>query len=377
MTPGISAERLLGDLAELARIGSRPDGGVDRVAGSEADVRARHWLAERMREAGLEASLDEVNNVFGHPPGRGPWLLLGSHTDTVPAGGRLDGSYGVVAALEVARTLGGRVAVASFHDEEGVTGHGFAGSRWFCAGPQVDLVSGYLELHIEQGPRLEAEGLELGVVEAIVGIDRFEVTFRGAANHAGTTPFAMRRDAGRAAARSIAGLRELVLAVDPEMVANVGQVGFEPGAPNVVPAIARFQVEMRASARPALEAGAEKLRAEVARIGSEEGCHAEVKAAISWPPVAMFEGYVAALSRVCERSGHPWRRLPSGAGHDAEILAAHVPVGMLFVPSHKGVSHSPREHTDDRLLVQGCQALADSVLEILGPEQGAEKGVER
>src|SRR5207237_8471539 len=122
--------------------------------------------------------------------GRGLWVRLGAHTDTVPAGGRLDGAYGVLAALEVARTLPGRVAVASFPDEEGVTGHGFAGSMWFCAGPQVELISGYLELHVEQGPRLEAEGLELGVVRSIVGIDRYGVSFRGAANHARTTRFA-------------------------------------------------------------------------------------------------------------------------------------------------------------------------------------------
>ncbi|TME15004.1 MAG: hydantoinase/carbamoylase family amidase [Chloroflexi bacterium] len=366
--PRVSADRLLDDLVELAGIGGRPDGGVDRIAGSDADVLARRWLVERMGEAGLEAGLDEVNNVFGHPPGRGPWLLLGSHTDTVPAGGRLDGAYGVLAALEVARTLPGRVAVASFHDEEGVTGHGFAGSMWFCAGPQVELVSGYLELHVEQGPRLEAEGLELGVVGSIVGIDRYEVSFRGAANHAGTTPFALRRDAGRAAARAMAGLRELVLAIDPEMVANVGQVSFEPGAPNVVPGIATFQVEMRAAVDASLKAGEQRLRGEIERIAAEEGCQAEVRSATSWPPVAMFEGYVAALSRVCERSGRPWRLLDSGAGHDAEILASHVPAGMLFVPSHDGVSHSPLERTDDRLLVQGCQALADSVLEILGPE---------
>ena len=165
------------------------------------------------------------------------------------------------------------------------------------------------------------------------------MSFRGAANHAGTTPFALRRDAGRAAARAMAGLRELVLAIDPEMVANVGQVSFEPGAPNVVPGIATFQVEMRAAVDASLKAGEQRLRGEIERIAAEEGCQAEVRSATSWPPVAMFEGYVAALSRVCERSGRPWRLLDSGAGHDAEILASHVPAGMLFVPSHDGVSH--------------------------------------
>jgi len=170
LTPRISPERLTSSLAALARFGGRPDGGVDRLAGTAIDVEARRWLAERMTEAGLVAGLDEVNNVFGHPAGTGTWLLLGSHTDTVPAGGRLDGAYGVMAALEVFRALATaghpaaeRVAVVSFHDEEGVTGHGFEGSEHFCASTAIASVSGYLELHIEQGPRLEAEGLDLGV----------------------------------------------------------------------------------------------------------------------------------------------------------------------------------------------------------------------
>ncbi len=373
MTPRISPERLAESLAELARIGGRPDGGVDRLAGSPADVEARQWLAARMREAGLEAGLDEVNNVFGHPPGAGPWLLLGSHTDTVPAGGRLDGAYGVLAALEVYQALAtaghpaaARVALVSFHDEEGVSGHGFEGSEHFCASAPLASISGYLELHIEQGPRLEAEGLELGVVDAIVGIDRYDVALIGQANHAGTTPFSYRRDAGRAATRFIGGLRELVQAIEPRMVANVGALQLEPGAPNVVPGAARFVLEVRCPEPAALGAARARLEDELGRIATEEGCQLEFTPQTSWPAMAMFPGYVAALERVAQRSGLPWRRLESGAGHDAEILARHVPAAMLFVPSHEGLSHSPREHTDDRLLAQGCQALLDGTLEILG-----------
>jgi len=373
MTPRVSAERLLGDLAELARIGGRPDGGVDRLAGSDADLEARRWLAERMRDAGLEAGLDEVNNVFGHPPGDGPWLLLGSHTDTVPAGGRLDGAYGVVAAIEVCRALrdagdeaAGRVAAVSFHDEEGVTGHGFEGSEHFLASPAIQSVAGYLELHIEQGPRLEAEGLDLGIVDAIVGIDRHQAVIHGQANHAGTTPFNYRRDAGRAAARFVAGLRELVQGVESRSVANVGSVELLPGAPNQVPGLARFVVESRSPDPAALPLIRQVLRDELARIAGEEGCTSELEIQTSWPAMPMFPGYVAALERVATRSGLPWRRLESGAGHDAEILARQVPAAMLFVPSHDGVSHSPQEQTADRFLVQGCQALLDGALEILG-----------
>jgi beta-ureidopropionase / N-carbamoyl-L-amino-acid hydrolase len=373
LTPPISPERLNANLAALARIGGRPDGGVDRVAGSPADLEARRWLAERMAEAGLVAGLDGVNNVFAHPAGPGPWLLLGSHTDTVPAGGRLDGAYGVMAALEVSQALRAaghpafeRVAVISFHDEEGVSGHGFEGSEHFCASPAADLVSGYLELHIEQGPRLEAEGLDLGVVDAIVGIDRYDVVVTGQANHAGTTPFNYRRDAGRAAARLVAGLRELVQGVDQRMVANVGALQLEPGSPNVVPGAARFVLEVRCPDPAALASVRTVLAGELEQIAKEEGCSVAFTPETSWPAMAMFPGYVAALERVAERSGLPWRRLESGAGHDAEILARKVPAAMLFVPSHDGISHSPLEHTDDRLLAQGCQALLDAAIEILG-----------
>jgi N-carbamoyl-L-amino-acid hydrolase len=373
LTPRISAERLQAGLAELARFGGRPDGGVDRMAGLPADVEARRWLAQRMGELGLEAGLDEVNNVFGHPPGGGPWLLLGSHTDTVPAAGRLDGAYGVMAALEVWQALraaahpaAGRIALASFHDEEGVTGHGFEGSEHFCASAAIASISGYLELHIEQGPRLEAEGKDIGVVDAIVGIDRYDVVLTGQANHAGTTPFDYRKDAGRAAARFLGRLRELVQGVDERMVANVGALQLEPGAPNVVPGVARFVLEVRGPDQALLGRAGQVLADDLRRISAEEGCQVEVARQTSWPAMSMFPGYVAVLERVCERSGMPWRRLASGAGHDAEILARQVPAAMLFVPSHGGVSHSPLEHTDPRLLAQGCQVLLDAALEIVG-----------
>jgi beta-ureidopropionase / N-carbamoyl-L-amino-acid hydrolase len=373
LTPRISPERLAASLAELAHFGGRPDGGVDRLAGTAADVEARTWLAGQMTEAGLVAGLDEINNVFGHPPEPGPWLLLGSHTDTVPAGGRLDGAYGVMAALEVFRALAGaghpaaaKVAVVSFHDEEGVTGHGFAGSEHFCASPAMSSISGYLEIHIEQGPRLEAEGLDLGVVDAIVGIERYDVVVHGQANHAGTTPFNYRHDAGRVAARFIGSLRELVQGVDERMVANVGALQFDPGAPNVVPGAARFVLELRCPEPAALQSARRVVADELERIAREDGCTVDFTQQTSWPAMAMFPGYVAALERVAERSGLPWRRLPSGAGHDAEIVARHVPAAMLFVPSHDGISHSPLEHTDDRLLAQGCQALLDAAVEILG-----------
>jgi N-carbamoyl-L-amino-acid hydrolase len=376
LTPRISAERLLGDLAELARIGGRPDGGVDRVAGSEADLEGRRWLARRMQEAGLEARTDEAGNVFGRAPGaRGPWLLLGSHTDSVPAGGRLDGAYGVIAALEVLRSLheaghpaAEHVEVVSFFDEEGVgAGGGLRGSTHLCASPHAAELTGYLEIHIEQGPRLEAEGLELGVVEGIVGIDRWDVVIEGAPNHAGTTPYSMRRDAGAAAGRVIHGLRRLVQAVDPEMVANAGELHLLPGAANVVPGEAQMVVELRALDPSSLLKAAHALRTELAAAGEEAGCQFRMTPRSSVPPAPMDERLVEVLEAACAESGRPWRRLVSGAGHDAGRMAEVVPAGMLFVPSHLGVSHSPKEHTDDALLRLGAwvfQSAVDKALEL-------------
>jgi N-carbamoyl-L-amino-acid hydrolase len=375
LIPRISAERLLGDLAELARIGGRPDGGVDRLAGSEADLEGRRWLAARMEAAGLEARHDEIGNVFGRVPGStGPWLLLGSHTDTVPAGGQLDGAYGVIAGLEVLRTLhaaghpaAAQVEVVSFYDEEGaVAGGGLRGSTHLCSSPHIAELSGYLELHIEQGPRLEVEGLELGVVEGIVGIDRWDVTFHGAANHAGTTPYAMRRDAGAAAGRLLHRLRELVLGVDPEMVANIGAVTLLPGAANVVPGEARLVVEMRALAPDSLVRAAEALRAEAAAAAAEAGCEVELAPRAAIPPAPMADRMIAAVEAACVESGRPWRRLVSGAGHDAGRLAGLIPAGMLFVPSRGGVSHSPQEYTDEALLTQGAWVFQCATLQALG-----------
>jgi len=375
LTPRISAERLLGDLAELARIGGRPDGGVDRVAGTEADLEARRWLAGRIEAAGLEARHDEIGNVFGRTPGsRGPWLLLGSHTDTVPAGGRLDGAYGVVAGLEVLRSLheaghpaAAAIEVVSFYDEEGVgAGGGLRGSTHLCSSPHVAELSGYLELHIEQGPRLEAEGLELGVVEGIVGIDRWDVVFRGAANHAGTTPYALRRDAGAAAGRLLHRLRDLVQGVDPEMVANIGAVTLLPGAANVVPGVARLVVEMRALAPDSLARAAAALRGEATAAAAEADCEVELAPRSAVPPAPMAASMIAALEAACAGSGRPWRRLVSGAGHDAGRLAGLVPAGMLFVPSRGGVSHSPEEHTEEALLTQGAWVFQYAILQTLG-----------
>jgi N-carbamoyl-L-amino-acid hydrolase len=372
-SPQVDGQRMLADLRDLAAIGGRPDGGVDRVAGSAADLEARKWLRARMATAGLRAWSDDVNNVFGRAPeGSPPWLLVGSHTDTVPAGGRLDGAYGVIAALEVARVLvesrahaASRVEIVSFHDEEGVTGGGgLTGSRALLRGPHAAELGGYLEIHIEQGPVLEAEGLQLAVVEGIVGIRRLDVVFEGEANHAGTTPYAARHDAGAAAGRLTSDLRDLLHGVDPTMVGNVGVIRIEPGSPNVVPGKATLVVEVRSSSEHSLDRACDAVMAAARGAADANACRVAVEPGLVIEPVRMNAHVVEVLAGVCERSGRPWKRMSSGAGHDAGAMASRVPAGMLFVPSRRGISHSPEEHTDDDLLVGGCQALLEAVVEL-------------
>lgn len=346
---------------------------MDRVAGSEADREARRWVAKALRAAGCDVELDALGTVIGRPTQTsGPWLLLGSHTDTVPAGGRLDGAYGVVAAIEVRRALvesghpvAEQVAVVDFADEEGVGGGGgVAGSTALSASAASADFRAYLEIHIEQGPRLEAEGLDLGVVQGIVGIDRWRLRFLGEANHAGTTPLRMRRDAGAAAGRLLAEFPSLLRGIDSDLVGNVGQVTFSPGSPNVVPGVADLVVELRALEPALLRKAAQRVKAEAEAAAEEFRCTAILEPMATVPPALMDPGVIAALERACDESGRGWRRLVSGAGHDAGAMAGQVPSGMIFVPSQMGVSHSPAEDTDPKHLVLGAEVLLRAVLDL-------------
>ena len=401
----INGDRLLADLRTLSTIGGQADGGVDRLAWSEADLAARRWFAERIREAGLEPRVDAAFNVFGHVPGiAGPRLLTGSHLDSVPNGGRLDGAYGAVAGLEVLRTivesgdpLATRVEVVGFADEEGVRfAIGLIGSLaltgeldldqlrggrdWqgvpirqviATAGREVDRmldaqqhlpsIAGFLELHIEQGPRMEADGVDLAVVTGIVGVYREQVRVLGSQNHAGTTPFRLRHDAGRAAARAAAGLRELVQGIDPEAVANIGVMQFDPGGVNVIPGRAVFTLEVRHLEESVVFRIVESFNASLEAICAEDGCRVETER-LSWvQPARMDREQVELLEVACQELGRQPVSMWSGAGHDAAILARKVPTGMLFVPSIGGVSHSPLESTSDEHLVLGARALLRGV----------------
>lgn len=310
----------------------------DRIGDSPAEDAAHELAAGWFREAGLEVEVDAAGNLIGRVPGGERKVWTGSHLDTVPSGGRFDGALGVVAGLEAVERLGlPGLGVVVFRDEE----RGCAGSRARCAaGPLPDA---FLELHIEQGPRLAAAGVPLAVVSAIVGYSRQTVTITGRAGHAGTTPMADRDDALCAAAERVLAIRAAALAI-PEAVATVGTLTVEPGGVNVIPGSITFTVDVRAPDRARLD----QL---LAAIGLETGVGVE--------PSLMDASVVAATRSAIEELGLPVLELASGAGHDAGILAtAGVPSGMLFVRSlNGGVSHSPDEHSSDEDVLLAVAAL--------------------
>jgi acetylornithine deacetylase/succinyl-diaminopimelate desuccinylase-like protein len=305
-------------LDELYAIGGGV--GANRVAGTEGEDRAHELAAGWMREAGLEVEVDDAGNLIGRTAEASVWT--GSHLDSVPYGGKFDGALGVVAAIEAVERVG-KGAVAVFRDEE----RGCVGSAAFVA--RGALPECFLEVHIEQGPVLERAGAPLGLAMGIVGIVRGERTFEGRAGHAGTVPMLGRLDALVAAAVYVLQVRDIATAVDGA-VATVGQVDVEPGAANVIPGRVRVSVDARAPDQERLD-----------RLVAELGLHADFRL----EPVPMAEQPIGAFRAELEDRGLPIVELPSGAGHDAAILAgAGVPTAMLFVRSlNGGISHSPEE----------------------------------
>jgi hydantoinase/carbamoylase family amidase len=387
---------LAAELESAALIGA-DDGGVSRFAWSPELAEANGWLLGRLEDLGLEGDVDPAGNVLGRwEAGEGKAVLVGSHLDTVPRGGRYDGALGVLAALAVVRALKADgieparpLWVVSFNDEEGSRFQtGMLGSRAFCgeldledwrrrgvadamarAGfdfdhlPQarrVDDVGAYLELHIEQGPVLEQNGEDIGVVTAITGLLGFRVRFLGAANHAGTTPMDARRDALAGAARVVLALREEAREREG-MTANVGKLLVEPGGFNVIPGLAEFTVDVRSPTPEGYERAEAFVRETVQRVAAEEGLGVEISTTHRKPPVALDESLQETLVAAAESEGASYRRMPSGAGHDAMVLAHHVPAAMLFVPSRGGISHSPEEYTPPEQCELGARVLARAV----------------
>lgn len=391
----VDPDRFLSDLHALRRFGAAGVGrGVVRPAFGEADIAARSWLADRMREVGLEVRFDPVGNLFGLGE-RG--LLLGSHSDSQPEGGWLDGALGVIAALEIvraAREAGRRdLSVVSFQDEEGrfgvttgstiwsggldlaeadaltaADGTAFAAARAAMAhlvsGPVApDRFSGFVEMHIEQGPSLDASGEKIGVVDAIVGIRDMRITFRGQQNHAGTTPMHLRRDAFQAVSAFNQALEErLRNVVTPRTVWTIGHVSLHPNAHSVVPGRATFSMQWRDGSADRLDRMETLIRDTAQEIATARGMELEFGPMLGLEPTAMDPRLAGALETAAEEIvPGAWRRMPSGALHDATNAARHMPVAMLFVPSIGGISHAFDEDTDEADLATGLRVMARAV----------------
>ena len=395
----VDAERFLSDLHKLRSFGASGVGrGVVRPAYSEADIAARDWLAGRMQDAGLVPRYDAMGSLFGLAEGRS--ILLGSHSDSQPEGGWLDGALGVIAALEVARAAreagGPAVSVVSFQDEEGRFGvttgsavwsgqHGLdsvaeltdtggvtlAEARAAMGARLGDMLDptrfdGFIEMHIEQGPVLDQSGEAVGVVSAIVGIRDMVITFAGQQNHAGTTPMALRRDAfqGLAAFNQLLNER-LRNVVTPASVWTIGHVALHPDAHSIVPGRVRFSMQWRDGELARLGRMESVIRETAAEVAERQGLTVAFGPMLGLDPVEMDPRLAAALGRAAEAEvPGRWRRMPSGALHDATNLSRLMPVAMLFVPSIGGISHDFAEDTHEADLVTGLRVLARAVSEL-------------
>jgi len=400
ITPTLDRQQFLETLDTLAQFGATSNQGINRTAFSPTDLQARAWLVEQMEQAGLHVRTDPAGSTIGLYPGEQanlPPLALGSHTDTVPNGGRFDGALGVLAGLACVRALhraGLRlqhpVEVINFAAEEATTPGGEFGSRamagvlppetlhqlaWdgrpmtahleaaglnpaevFAARRAHGSLAAYLELHIEQGGVLESEGARIGVVEGIVGLRSYAVTFQGYANHAGTTPMDRRQDALLPAAAYIPAVNRI--AVAHGIVGTVGELHLQPNASNVIPG----RVNLVAEIRGLDEAVLDRAEAELAHTAHELGASFEVLS--REPSVKSDERLTAALAEACRDLKLPYRRMSSGAGHDAASIAHIAPQAMLFVPSRNGVSHSPDEYTAPDSCVAGAEVLLAALLKL-------------
>ena len=390
------------DFDELASFGATPAGGVDRPSLGDAHLAARAWFRGRATAAGLETRVDGAGNHSAILAGPGRTLLLGSHLDSVPSGGRYDGALGVIAALHVLLAVqqsGARLPVAleaiDFTDEEG-TLVGLLGSEALAgtldpvslraprggraallagleraglreddldtARREPESLAGYLELHIEQGPVLERSGAQIGVVTTIVGARSHSLVFRGAAGHAGTTPMDARKDAGLAAAAFAVGAEELVVRDFPGCVATVGDLRLEPGAYNVIPRTARVALEFRSSDPHTLDELEGALLARARSEAARRDLELEVTPVGRWEPTPLDPDIGDAIEAAAGALGLTSVRLASGAGHDAQALASVTPSGMIFVPSVAGLSHDPGELTPWDDCVNGANVLLGAAL---------------
>ena len=400
----VNGQRLMANLESLSRIGRTPQGGNSRVAFSEADREARQYVMGLMRAAGLEVSIDAAGNILGRRAGSVPYLpplMLGSHIDSVPEGGHYDGPLGSLGAIEVVQSLADRaistrhsIVVVIFQNEEG----GKTGSRVmsgvfkpeeldlgshsgrtiregiaFSGGNPEKLASAriesgeigaFLELHIEQGAVLEQAGIPIGVVTGIVGLRRWTVTVEGMANHAGTTPMNDRRDALLAAAQFIQAVNQVVTGMEGDQVGTVGMIQASPGAPNVIPGRVTMSLELRDLDMGKIERVYQAIKSRAQDIAVESDTTIELDEYYLSRGAPTDERVMQLIEESASELGLSSRRMPSGAGHDAQSIAPLASTGMIFIPSIGGISHSPKEYSRPEDIIAGVNVLFSTLLRI-------------
>ena len=406
------AKPVTGLLDELALCGMERDGGVTRLLYTPSWLEAQRLVGRRMAEAGLSVRYDCVGNLFGRLAGRGPEsgvVLTGSHIDTVRSGGKYDGSYGIAASLTAVKFLRERfgpplrpIEVVSFCEEEGsrfplaywgsgnvcgvfspeqadsivdaqgvtmreameAAGFGRSGGPGGPASARRTDLAAFVEAHIEQGMTLERYGERIGIVETIAGQRRYVVTVIGEANHAGTTSMALRRDAMAGAAEMIAFLERAALKAGDPLVATVGNIGSAPNVPNVIAGSVEFTLDIRHLSETLLTGFCDTVLGTFRAIAERRGLKIKVRTVLHTRPAPMDAVLAGRLERICASRGIPYRRMMSGAGHDAQMFRFVCPSVMLFVPSRGGISHSPDEYTPPEDLALGTAVLAELLYEL-------------
>ncbi|WP_204102788.1 MULTISPECIES: Zn-dependent hydrolase [Spirulina sp. CCY15215] len=402
-TLNINGDRLLQNIVELAAIGSLPQGGVRRIAYTPEDIQGRNLVKQWMQDAGMNLRIDPAGNIIGTYAGKMPQLPVlatGSHIDTVPSGGRYDGTLGVLAGLEIVRTLRDEnlqlnhsLEVIVFTDEEsstigskGMSGNIVRDPNYYRRPDGSDIqtclkrvggnwdeieiakrneraIAAFVELHVEQGPVLESMQKEIGIIEGIVGQRRFKILVEGSANHAGTTPMSMRRDALVAASR-------VVLAVNAigntpgQQVATVGQFQVYPNAANVVPGNVEMSLDIRDLSSRHIDRLLQQLRLYLEEIAIATATKIQILPRLHLEPALAEPHIQRAISRSCELRGFTYTYLPSRASHDAQEMASITDMGMIFVPSSGGISHAEEEHTSPEECVRGANILLDTLWQL-------------
>ena len=401
----VDQQRLEQLIFKLAEFGLQDNGETERVAFSEADLASRAWVIEEMNNLQLKTSIDYAGNIIGVRKGKNPGLkpiAFGSHIDRVPNGGNYDGCVGAMAALEVIRTLNDNnmetlhpLEVIIFSNEEGgvmgsraMVGHlspaalEVVNSTGYSMGEgitrlggdttKLDLVkrkkgeiTAFLELHIEQGGILDREQVDIGIVEGIVGLKWWEVTFEGFANHAGTTPMDLRQDALLAAAKFIVAVNEITNSFDGKQVGTVGRISAAPGAPNVIPGKVVTSLEIRDLSAETITALYNAIEQKGFQIAKEANVAIEFKLLdTTADPALTDKGIQQRIAKAATKLGLSFKQMQSGAGHDAQDMALIAPTGMIFVPSKDGISHSPKEFTTAADMAHGANVLLHTLLSI-------------